>query len=77
MKTILWRWTLKRLRLAIDAADDWLHAEEIKFREARAIAAPAPRPIEFDRAKSAARERQIKKARVPRLRYQAGAWVRR
>jgi hypothetical protein len=85
MKTILRRlavslerWTLKRLRLALDAADEWLHAHEVQFRTSQLSAseAPARTPAEFDRAKSAARERATKKARAPRLRYVAGAWVR-
>jgi biopolymer transport protein ExbB/TolQ len=79
------RQALKRLRLAIDAADEWLHAEEHKFRNAcaerRSVhAAPFAESTqgkdEFDVAKSRAREKAIRKARTPRLRYAHGQFVR-
>jgi hypothetical protein len=81
----LWRWTLRKLRVLIDAADDWIHAEEVKIREAAAapVVRAARPPIEFDRQKSAARERIHKqavrspRARLPRLQYSSGEWVQK
>jgi hypothetical protein len=88
---------LKALRALADAADDWIHAQEVNLR---APAALAESLAEVDPAASAARERAIKKLggvsagksntgnsasphsrtlgphRPPRLRYQAGQWVR-
>lgn len=77
LKTKIWRWTLKRLRLAIDAADEWLHAHEVQFREARATEHET-RDTSCDRRASAAREKAIRKSRAarPRLRYIAGQFVR-
>jgi hypothetical protein len=72
----LWRFALRRARTILDAADDWIHAEEVKLREAAAPAAP---PAEFDVKASAARERVHKRAarpRQPRLKYQGGQFVR-
>jgi hypothetical protein len=78
IRVILWRWTLKRLRLAVDAADEWLHAREVQFREARMVQPETPALVndEFNVAKSRVRERAIKKAGTPRLRYQHGQFVR-
>lgn len=76
IKKRVWRWTLLRLRSIVDAADEWIHAEEIKLRAP--LDPPAP-PAEVDRQASAAREKAHKRAarpRTPRLRYDHGAWVR-
>ena len=80
IKMWLWRWALRRARLIMDAADERIHAEEVKLRERLTPAAPVAPPIEFDRVASAAREKVHKtraaRPRMPRLRYQAGQWVR-
>lgn len=86
---LLWRWTLRRARLALDVADEWIHAQEVRLREQAAI---PQRLAEVDPIASAARERSHKKSaravsssrtpsrvrpRMPRLVYQAGQFVRR
>ena len=77
IKIALWRWTLKRLRFALDAADEWLHAQEVQFRESVVTSHESPvTDLSVDRKASAARERAIKKTRTPRLRYQGGQFVR-
>ena len=76
LRVALWRWTLRRLRAIVWAADEWIHAQEIKQRE---TAAPAAVSNEFNVAQSAARERAHRKAARaarPRLRYQGGQFVR-
>jgi hypothetical protein len=75
IETALWRWTIRKLRLLMDAVDDWLHAEEMKIRVLPAPVATQGRTDEFQIAASRAREKQTKKAR-PRLRYQGGQFVR-
>jgi hypothetical protein len=80
LKITLYKWTLKRLRLALDAADEWLHAREVQFREARMVQPETPARVndEFNVKASAAREKAIRKSRAarPRLRYIAGQFVR-
>jgi hypothetical protein len=77
LKQAVWRWTLRRLRAIVWAADEWIHAQELKLREP--AAAPARVSDEFNVAKSAARERVHKKAARaarPRLVYAGGQFVR-
>lgn len=76
LKTALYRWTLRRLRLLLDAADEWLYAEEHKVRSVRASVPAADSSV--DRQASAAREKAIRKTRParPRLRYERGQFVR-
>jgi hypothetical protein len=79
VKTIIWKWTLKYLRNMTDAVDEWVHAEEVKLRDSLATNhQPLAANASVDRRASAARERAIKKTRAarPRLRYQAGQFVR-
>jgi hypothetical protein len=83
MKTTIYRWALKKLRLLVDAADEWLHAREVQFQTARMeLEAKGPGEgrfrAEVDVKASAAREKAIRKSRAarPRLRYQAGQFVR-
>lgn len=64
IKTILWRWAIRQLRLLTDSADEWIHAEEVKLR------APIAAPMKT----VATNEFQI--AARPRLRYQGGQFVR-
>lgn len=92
---LLWRWTLRRARLALDVADEWIHAQEVRLREQAAI---PQRLAEVDPIASAVRERAVlaarqnndkaqrklnrmavgvKPMRLPRLRYEAGQFVRR
>ena len=76
----LWRWMIRKLRLLMDAADDWLHAQEITLRESLAtIHQPLVTDLSVDPKASRVRERAIKKtarAARPRLRYQGGQFVR-
>lgn len=78
LKQVVWRWTLKRLRAIVWAADEWIHARELELQETVSAKAPRKPPEEFDVRASRARERvhKAKAARLPRLRYAAGAWVR-
>lgn len=77
IKIALWRWALKQLRFALDAADEYLHAQEVQFRESLVTTHKSPvTDPSVDRKASATRERIIKKARTPRLRYQSGQFVR-
>lgn len=75
----LWCFSIRKLRLLVDAADDWLHAEEMKIRVVPELVAAPARTDEFQIAASRVRERAIKKtarAARPRLRYQRGQFVR-
>lgn len=77
LKSVLWRWTLRRLRAIVWAADEWIHAQEVQLREPAAV--PAAVSDEFNVAKSAARERAHRKAARaarPRLQYRGGQFVR-
>jgi hypothetical protein len=77
IKVALWRWTMRKMRTLLDAADDWLHTQEMLFREARAVEhEPRITNSSVDRQASAAREKAIRKTRAPRLRYQGGQFVR-
>jgi hypothetical protein len=73
-------WALKKLRMIVWAADEWLHKQELQMRQ---DAARKEHLAEVDPAASAARERVSKKsahkprARRPRLVYQGGQFVRR
>lgn len=72
----LWRFSIRKLRLLVDAADDWLHAEEMKIRVVSEPVMVPARSDEFQIAASRVREKAIKKARAPRLRYQSGQFVK-
>jgi hypothetical protein len=81
LKKAIWAWILRRLRGIVWAADEWIHAQELKLRES--AAAPVRPPAEFDRRASAAREREHKKTaaraarpRLARLKYAGGQFVR-
>jgi hypothetical protein len=79
IKAAIWKWTLKTLRIALDRADDWLHAKEVALRDEAAKPALL---AEVDPVASRAREKAIKRerkprARKPRLVYQHGEFVRR
>jgi hypothetical protein len=79
-------WSIKCLRSLVWTADEWVHRQEVKLRDA-SPAAPdrlsdglqvQPVPA-VDRKSSAVRERAHKRAahpRLPRLRYEQGSWVR-
>lgn len=57
----LWRISIRTLRKALDRADDWCHAQEVKLRD------QAARPAYLaavDPAASATRERNLKPARI-------------
>ena len=78
-QVVLWRWMIRRLRAIVWAADEWIHAQELKLRES---AAPAlvQAPAEVDRKQSAQRERAFRKSvgrpRIARLKYTGGQFVR-
>jgi hypothetical protein len=77
LKRAFWVWMLYQLRAAVWAADEWIHAHELKLREP--AAAPARVSDEFNVAKSAAREKAHKRAARaarPRLVYHGGQFVR-
>jgi hypothetical protein len=73
----LWRRTVRVLGDVVFAADSWIHEQERRLQES--VAAPAP-DLTVDRAESAIREKAIvrsrRKQRLPRLRYEGGAFVR-
>lgn len=80
-KAYLWRLFLRYAGNVVTAAEDWIHAQEVKLRENAAAAvtsAPVAVPEEFQVKASAARERAKRAARPrrPRLVYQAGQFVR-
>jgi hypothetical protein len=79
IRETLWRWAIVRLRLIVDGMDEWIHAQEVQIRE-KTCSSDNPRvdPL-YDRAESSRRESKIRRARktkLPRLRYDRGAWVR-
>lgn len=75
LKLKLWRLFLRALRAATWTVDDWIQRQELTLREP-AERAEAAKTV--DRKASAARERQIRARRpkLPRLRYEAGQFVR-
>lgn len=75
------RFLLKSLRNALDRADEWCHAQEVRLRDEAAMAdksAVAAAKAEVDPAASRQRERKIRAARprLARLKYQHGEFVR-
>ena len=87
LQRYLWRLFLRLAGNAVTAAEDWIHAQEVKLREesqsagnaqTAVTAAPAKCSEEFAVKASAARERVKRAARPrrPRLVYQAGQFVR-
>ena len=80
LKKKFWQWTLRQLRSLVWAADEWIHAQELKLSAQRdGGRLPAPVPAEFDRKASAARERvqKAKRAARPRLIYKGGQFTRK
>jgi hypothetical protein len=83
LKGFLWQWTLRRLRTIVWAADEWVHAQELKLRESAAAVAPVAPPAEFNRQDSAVREKAHKRAARglrggrPRLIYHGGQFMRK
>jgi hypothetical protein len=78
LKAFLWRWTIRRLRGIVWAADEWIHTQELKIRES--APAPVAAPAEVDRKQSARREREHRKqtrAARPRLVYANGQFQRK
>jgi hypothetical protein len=85
----LWRFALRRARAIVDAADEWIHAQEMELikpaqvRETLAevdVVASAARERVHKRTTRAARPRLRQgsggQARQPRLKYQGGQFVR-
>lgn len=81
LKVWVWKWIVRRLRAAVWAADEWIHAQELKLSAQRdGGRQPVAPPAEFDRKASAAREKAHKRAARaarPRLIYQGGQFVRK
>ena len=78
IRKAVWKWTLKKLRGIVWAADEWIHAQEVRLKEAGSgVQVPDPA---VDPVASAAREKVFRskpaRAARPRLRYQGGQFVR-